>query len=81
MDVPIHTHYIHSGGAATEKFIVDGANAVGSFVTRSTFAWNIPAPPDGINLANKILADVSVAFPVEQEKSVVDSVGIFIFKI
>ena len=55
MDVPIRTNYIHSGGAATGKFIVDGANAVGSSVTRSTVLWNVAVPPDGIHLAYKFL--------------------------
>ena len=51
----IHTSYIHSAAAATGKVIVDGANAVGSFVTRSTVPWNIAVPPDGINLAYEFL--------------------------
>ena len=55
MDVPIRTNYIHSGGAATGKFIVDGANAVGSSVTRSTVPWNRAVPPDGTHLAYKFL--------------------------
>ena len=41
--------------------------SVGSFVTRSTVPWNIAVPPDGI-IGVRILADVSVAFHVEQER-------------
>ena len=33
---PIHTGYFHFGGATTMNFIVDGDNAVGSFVMCST---------------------------------------------
>ena len=55
--------------------------SVGSFVTRSTLPSNIAVPPDGI-IGVRILADVSVAFHVEQERerSVVDSAGIFTLK-
>ena len=76
MDSPIHTNYIQSGGATTLIIIVDGADAVGSFVTCSTVPWNTAVPPDGKKIA-RILADVSVTFHVEQERSVVDSAGIF----
>ena len=55
MDSPIHTNYIQPGGAITLIFIVDGADAVGSFVTRSTVPWNIAVPPDGIKLAYEFL--------------------------
>ena len=69
MDVPIHTDHIDSGGTPLE-FIVDGDNAVGSFVTRSPVPWNIAVPPDCM-IGVQILADVSVAFHVQQERSVV----------
>ena len=55
MDSPIHTDYIQSGGATTLISIVDGANAVGSFVTRSTVPWNIAVPPDGMKLEYEFL--------------------------
>ena len=55
MDSPIHTNCIQSGGATTLIFIVDEADAVGSFVTRSTVPWNKAVPPDGIKLAYEFL--------------------------
>ena len=79
VDVSIHVNYNHSGGAASGKFIVDGANAVGSLVTRSTVPWNITVPTDGI-IGARILADVGVAFQVEQKRGVVDFAGIFPLK-
>ena len=45
------------------------SQTLGSFVTRSTVPWNIAVPPDGI-FGVRILADVSVAFHVEQEREV-----------
>ena len=69
----IQNNYIQTGGANT-KIIVDGTDAVGSFVTRSTVPWNIAVPPDGPDV--QILADVGVAFHVEMKRSVVDSTGI-----
>ena len=45
MDPPIHTDYIHAGGATTLIFIVNGANAISSFVMRSTISWNMAVPP------------------------------------
>ena len=62
----------HSGGAATEKSIVDVANAVGSFVTRSTFVEQGRATRRQ-KIGVRILADVSV---IKQERNVVDSAGI-----
>ena len=55
MDSPIHTNYIPSGGATALIFIVDGAHALGSLVTRSTVPWNKAEPPDGIKLAYEFL--------------------------
>ena len=48
----LQNNYIQTGGANTE-IIVDGADAVVSFVTRSTVPWNIPVPPDGPRLVYK----------------------------
>ena len=45
----IQNNHIQTGEANT-KIIVDGADAVGSFVTRSTIPWNIAEPPDGPRL-------------------------------
>merc|ERR1712147_475711 len=50
MDPPIHTEYLRSGGATTLIFIVDGANAVNSFVMRSPIPANIVVPPDNTTL-------------------------------
>ena len=72
-------YQLHSLRWNTEKIIVDGGNVVGSLVTSSTFPWNIAVPPDG-TIGVRILANVSVAFQVEQERSVVDSAGIFTLK-
>ena len=41
-----HTEYFYSGGATTMNFIVNGANAVNSFIMRSTIPWNMVAPND-----------------------------------
>ena len=79
MDSPIHTDYIQSGGATSLISIVDGANAVGSFVTRSTVLWNIAVPLDGMKLEYEFLR-MSASFHAEQERSVVDSAGIFTLK-
>merc|ERR1711967_116814 len=46
MEPPIHTEYLRSGGATTLIFIVDGANAVSSFVIRSPIPANIVVPPE-----------------------------------
>merc|ERR1712224_783852 len=46
MEPPIHTEYLRSGGATTLIFIVEGANAVSSFVMRSPMPANIVVPPD-----------------------------------
>ena len=44
-----HNNNIQTGGANT-KIIVDGADAVGSFVTRSTVPRNMEMPPHGLKL-------------------------------
>ena len=50
----IHNNYIQIGGANTQ-IIVDGADAAGSSITRSTVPWNIVVPPDGLRLMYKFL--------------------------
>merc|ERR1712222_214519 len=55
MEPPIHTEYLRSGGAMTLIFIVEGARAVSSFVTRSPMPWNMVVPPDNTTLAYKSL--------------------------
>merc|ERR1719498_2104766 len=55
IDPPIHTEYLRSGGAMTLIFIVDGANAVSSFVIRSPMPGNIVVPPDRTTFAYKSL--------------------------
>ena len=39
VDPPIHAVYFHSGGATTMNFILNGTNAVNSFIIRSTIPW------------------------------------------
>merc|ERR1719213_1617202 len=53
IEPPIHTEYLRSGGATTLIFIVEGANAVSSFVMRSPMPGNIVVPPDITTLAYK----------------------------
>merc|ERR1719440_1377889 len=53
IDPPIHTEYLRSGGATTLIFIVEGANAVNSFVIRSPMPGNMVVPPDSTTLAYK----------------------------
>ena len=55
IDPPIHTEYLRSGGATTLIFIVDGANAVISFVKRSLMFLNIVVPPERTIFAYKSL--------------------------
>merc|ERR1719203_1615412 len=55
MEPPIHTEYFRSGGATTLIFIVDGANAVSSFVMRSPMPGNIVVPPDNTTFAYRSL--------------------------
>merc|ERR1712083_1273376 len=55
MDPPIHTEYLRSDGATTLIFMVEGANAVSSFVMRSPMPANMVVPPDNTTLAYKSL--------------------------
>merc|ERR1712185_397292 len=55
MDPPIHTEYLRSGGATTLIFMVEGANAVSSFVMRSPIPANMVVPPDRTTLPYKSL--------------------------
>merc|ERR1712098_831272 len=55
MEPPIQTEYLRSGGATTLIFIVDGANAVSSFVMRSPMPGNIVVPPDITTFAYRSL--------------------------
>merc|ERR1711939_670797 len=55
MDPPIHTEYLRSGGATTLIFMVEGANAVSSFVMRSPMPANMVVPPDSTTLLYKSL--------------------------
>merc|ERR1719499_2728035 len=51
MEPPIHTEYLRSGGATTLIFMVEGANAVSSFVIRSPIPANMVVPPDSTTFA------------------------------
>merc|ERR1711972_551135 len=51
MEPPIHTEYLRSGGATTLIFMVEGANAVSSFVMRSPIPANMVVPPDSTTFA------------------------------
>merc|ERR1711862_887947 len=55
IEPPIHTEYFLSGGATTLIFIVEGANAVNSFVMRSPMPENIVVPPESTTFAYKSL--------------------------
>merc|ERR1712096_373687 len=46
IEPPIQTEYLRSGGATTLIFIVEGANAVSSFVILSPMPANMVVPPD-----------------------------------
>merc|ERR1712146_383772 len=50
IEPPIHTEYFRSGGATTLIFIVDGANAVSSFVILSPIPANMVVPPERTTL-------------------------------
>merc|ERR1711988_217937 len=50
IEPPIQTEYLRSGGATTLIFIVEGANAVSSFVMRSPMPANIVVPPESTTL-------------------------------
>ena len=51
----IHINYIQIGGANTQISTVDGADAVGSFIARSTVPSNITVPLDGLKLTYTFL--------------------------
>merc|ERR1712132_21398 len=55
IEPPIHTEYFRSGGATTLIFIVEGANAVSSFVILSPMPANMVVPPLKTTLAYKSL--------------------------
>eukprot|EP00397_Hematodinium_sp_SG-2012_P056746 GEMP01070332.1.p1 GENE.GEMP01070332.1~~GEMP01070332.1.p1 ORF type:complete len:101 (-),score=19.13 GEMP01070332.1:28-330(-) len=55
MEPPIQTLYLRSGGATTLIFIVDGARAVSSLVTRSPMPGNMVVPPDSTTLEYRSL--------------------------
>merc|ERR1719160_2199662 len=55
IDPPIHTEYFRSGGATTLIFMVEGANAVNSFVMRSPIPVNIVVPPERTTFAYRSL--------------------------
>merc|ERR1712226_1167992 len=55
MEPPIHTEYLRSGGAPTLIFMVEGANAVSSFVMRSPIPANIVVPPESTVFAYRSL--------------------------
>merc|ERR1712056_4280 len=55
MEPPIHTEYLRSGGATTLIFMVEGANAVSSFVMRSPIPANMVVPPESTTLLYKSL--------------------------
>merc|ERR1719263_377930 len=50
IDPPIQTEYFRSGGATTLIFMVDGANAVSSFVILSPMPANMVVPPESTTL-------------------------------
>merc|ERR1719243_27003 len=51
IEPPIHTEYFRSGGANTLIFMLDGARAVNSFVSRSAMPSNMVLPPESTTLA------------------------------
>jgi len=55
IEPPIQTEYFLSGGATTLIFMVDGANAVNSFVILSAIPGNIVVPPERTMFAYKSL--------------------------
>ena len=50
---PISTEYFRSGGATTLVFLVEGANAVKSFVMLKPIPWNVIVPPENTTSAHK----------------------------
>ena len=71
---PVHTECIHTGGAVAVTIIVNGANAVSSFIVCTQVSWNMDAARRRDN-GVQILADVNVTLRLE--KSVEDSAGPF----
>ena len=71
---PIDTECFLSGGATTLIFIVDGADAVNSFVMRSAILWNMAVPPESTSWHTNS-AEINVALREVVERSVVDSAG------
>ena len=69
MDPQIPSEYFHFDGATTLIFVVNEANAVGSFVMRSTISWNMVVELDSTTLAYNSLRMIGV----------VDSAG-FVYK-
>merc|ERR1712003_410530 len=55
IEPPIQTEYLRSGGATTLIFMVEGANAVNSFVMRSPMPANMVVPPESTTLEYKSL--------------------------
>ena len=76
VDPPIHAVYFHSGEATTMNFIVNGTNAVNSFIMRSTIPWKRCVPRDNTTLAYN-LADVNGTLHDVVDRSVVESAGFF----
>ena len=66
----------HSGGATTMNFIVNGTNAVNSFIMRSTIPWKRLVPRDNTTFAFN-LADVNGTLHDVAERRVVESAGFF----
>ena len=49
-NLKVHAEYLHSCGATTLTFIVDGVNAVSSFIVLSKIHWNMVVAPDNTTL-------------------------------
>ena len=71
----IQNNNIQTGGANT-KIIVDGADAVGSFVTRSTVLSNKAVPPDGPRQMYRFLQMSASYSMLKWRGQVVDCTGI-----
>merc|ERR1712194_781136 len=71
MEPPIHTEYLRSGGATTLIFIVDGANAVSSFVILSPPEHRRAARQDHIRV--EVLTDIQVSLHDRLERRVVNA--------
>ena len=70
----ICTEYFHSGGATISTFIVDGVNAVSSFIMLSKIRGIMVVPTDNTTLTYNSLR---MSTPHFMERSVVDSAGLF----